>query len=133
MMKREYLYFAIIIILVILIFIALFNNKSNTINTSSNIKNTTTNTINNKTIPNGQVGIVRHNYDKYGEIEVYVKNNTGKTVDRVIITAQCWDKDGNNLGTYTAYQRNVNTTDTYKINVFCSTEMKKYQLKLDYE
>lgn len=131
-MKREYLYFGAIIILVILIFIALFNNND-TKTTSSNIKNTTTTNTTNKTIPNGQVGIVKHNYDGYGSVDVYIKNNTGKIINNLIITCESWDKNGNNLGTHKAYKSNINITDTYKITVFCSTDMKKYNLKLDYE
>ena len=134
-MKREYIYFIVIIILVLLIFTSIFNKKDDTKNTNVNTKNAmVTNESNQeKTIPNGQIGIVKHKYNGNGIVDVYVKNNTGKTINVVKINATSYDKEGNNLGVTTGFQRNVNTNDTYKISVYVGTDMKKYNLKLEYE
>lgn len=132
-MKREYLYFLCIIILMILIFIAIFGkNENETQKVSSNIE-TTTNINNEKTIPNGQIGIVKHKYDGSCTIEVYIKNNTGKEINLVKVKASCKDKNGINLGTYSGYQTNVNTNDIYKIKILCSSDTSKYNLDLSYE
>lgn len=132
-MKREYLYFGVIIILVILIFIALSNNND-TETTSSNMENSATNNItNNKTIPNGQVGIVSHKYNGYGSIEVIIKNNTEKEINELKVTAECWDKNGNNLGKSSNGEYNINTRDTYLIKIYCGFDVQKYNLTLDYK
>ena len=88
-MKKRYLFIGIIILFIL---INLFGNNKDSIKTSTNVQNTKqTNTE--KTIPNGQIGIVKHKYVGYGQIEVYVKNNTGKNIDTVIIKASCKDKE----------------------------------------
>lgn len=125
-----------ILIIIIFVLLLILTNKSATTNKKNNtIKKTSTNSTNivKNTVPDGQVGIISHRQKGYGEIEVIIKNNTGKQLQEVKVTAQCWDKDNNNLGNSTKGIYNVNTVDTYKINIYCKSDMKKYELKLEYK
>lgn len=136
-MKKNYLFTVIIGIAIILVAYLLgkvITNNTTKIekNENSSKLNTTTNSIKNNTIPNGQIGIVSHKYNGYATIEVVIKNNTSKTLNSVEVKAKCYDKDDNNLGEYSGWQNNVNNKDTYKINVFCGSNMKRYELALNY-
>ncbi len=111
----------IIIFIIILIILGCISNNKKSNNTSTKINS----------IPDGQVGIVSHKMTLY-EIEVIIKNNTHQTLNSVTITANCWDRDGNNLGTASNGQYNVNTTDNYKINIWCPSGTSKYTLSLKY-
>ena len=82
---------------------------------------------------NGQVGIVSHKYNGKGVIEVVIKNNTNKELKQVKVSAECWDKNGNNLGRSSDGKYNINTRDTYLIEIYCGYNMNKYKLTLDYE
>lgn len=139
-MKREYLYYIFIIVLVILIGFAIFgNNKqeniiSNNKTTTNDVKNVYSNIINNNTINSKKVEIIKDEYDnKWGIINVYIKNNTSKDINKVVVKATCKDKDGINLGTRSGGQYNINTKDTYKIKIICPSDTAKYNLSLSYE
>ena len=127
---KNYIIFIIIIILIITTAIILITSKKgeNKIETYTRAEQ-----IKQNTIPKGEVGIVSQRQIGYGQIEVIIKNNTGNELKEVKVKANCWDKNGNNLGTYSNGQRNVNTTDKYKIKIFCSADMKKYELELSYQ
>lgn len=126
---KNYILFIIIIIIIIIITFVLINSISNNKETT---KETITNITKEKNIPNGTVGIVSHKYIGYGQIEVIIKNNTGKELEQVKVTAHCWDKNGNNIGDTSNGQNNVNTTDTYKIILFAKSNLQKYELELSY-
>ena len=129
---KNYIIFAIVIILIIITAFILINSGTN--NTKKEAQQTSSNSIKNKEniVPDGTVGIISHKYTGYGQIEVIIKNNTGKDLKQVKITAHCWDKNGNNIGDTSNGQYNVNTTDTYKITLFCKSDMYKYKLELSY-
>lgn len=128
---KNYIIFAVIIILIILIAFILINSKPDNV---EKIQQVSANNIesNENTVSNGTVGIISHKYIGYGQIEVIIKNNTGKELKEVKVIAHCWDKNGNNLGDTANGQYNVNTTDTYKIILFCKSDMDKYELELSY-
>lgn len=128
-MKNNIIFIVVIIliILVSLILISSTNKEKTKIASSENIEKKEENVV-----PEGTVGIVSHEYIGYGQIEVIIKNNTGKELKQVKVTAHCWDKNGNNLGDTSNGQYNVNTTDKYKITLFCKSGMSKYELELSY-
>lgn len=140
-MKKQYLIFAIIILLIIAVSIILIYAISNkkTIQTSSNnkIQNTIlinkNNNINNNVNVKSNVEIVSHKIDKYGFIEVIIKNNTGKELQFVKIKAMCYDKNGNNLGNRSSGISNVNTKDNYKTEIYTHSDTAKYTLEIEYE
>lgn len=139
-MRKSYILLIILCILIILILIANFsnnisNNNGKTKTTSAKTTQQTQQTqqVKQNTVPNGKVGIVSHSISKYGIIEVVIKNNTGKEIKQVTVTAKCWDKNGNNLGDTSNYQTNVNTKENYKITLLCKTDTNKYELSLKYE
>lgn len=142
-MKKEYLLFIIIILLIIaisgILLYAISNNKtiqtsSNNTKSSNKIQNTlATNKATNNTVKENTVGIVSHKIDKYGIIEVIIRNNTSNTLKTLQIKAYCWDKEGNNLGDYNAYKSNIVQNENYKIQIYSSTDTAKYKLELKYE
>ena len=111
-----------ILMVIVIIFLIMFLNPK-----KEKEKETTITTV-----PQGQVGIVSHELKAY-KIEVIIKNNTNKELKFVKVKADCYDKEGNNLGTESNGQYNINTKDTYKIDIYCDTDTKKYELKLEYE
>lgn len=131
MKKIFYLIILIIVLLLILLFKVNNNKKQKTVQTNNTIQQTTI-TENKTTIPEGKAGIISHKINNYGVIEVIIKNNTGKNLKQIIVKAECYDKDGNNLGTHSNGQYNINTTDKYKIQIYTNTNTKKYNLKLEY-
>lgn len=124
MNKKKFLIFFFII----LIILGCTNNKKKNQTPSNN-----TTTVKTYTVPDGQIGIVSHKLTSMWCVEAIIKNNTNKNLDYVAITATSWDKDGNNLGTATGSQRNINTLDNYKINIYCPSGTTKYTLSLKYE
>lgn len=115
----------IIVIIILIILGAISNNDKDKTKNTTNISQTTS-------ISDGQVGIVSHKMTSMWCVEAIVKNNTHRNLNYIAITATCWDKDGNNLGTATGSQQNINTTDNYKINIFCPSGTDKYELSLKY-
>ena len=121
----------LLIIIIILLSILIIKNNTNT---------NTTNTINNINISNiienkqskDEVEIISHKKNTFS-IEVVIKNNTNKTLKEVIVSAECYDKEGNNLGTTSNGQYNVNTKDKYKITIYCNSDTYKYNLKVEYK
>ena len=126
---KNYILFIIITIIIITTAFILINSI---LKNEKTTKETITNITKENNIPNGTVGIVSHKYIGYGQIEVIIKNNTGKELEQVKVTAQCWDKNGNNIGETTNGQYNVNTKDTYKIILFAKSNLQKYKLELSY-
>lgn len=136
-MKKLYILIIILLIVFLIIVIKNPSTNKNSININSNINeiylNQTYDVITNIVEePKKEVKIISHKKD-YFSIDVVIKNNTGKTLNKVIVRAECYDEDGNNLGTYSNWQYNVNTTDNYKISIFCQSDTYKYKLKLEYE
>lgn len=115
-----------IILLIILIILGGANNKKKK---QTNVNNATT--IKTYTVPDGQVGIVSHKMTTWN-IEVIIKNNTHEILKNVKVTATCWDKDGNNLGTASNGQYNINTNDNYKIEILQPSGTTRYTLSLTY-
>ena len=140
-MKKEQITSIIILstILFLIIFIIsiLFKNLFFSITDKEEKKNTiqtsTTQKDNNKTIPKGQVGIVSHQKSSLGMIELIIKNNTDKTLDLITITAETWDKDGNNLGIKKSYLQDVNNIDNFKTSMYIGSDTYKYKLSLKYQ
>lgn len=131
------LYILIIILLIIFLIIVIKNPSTNKNSINSNINeiylNQTYDIITNIVEePKKEVKIISHKKNSFS-IDVVIKNNTNKILNKVIVRAECYDKDGNNLGTYSDGQYNVNTTDNYKISIFCTSDTYKYKLKLEYE
>lgn len=144
-MKKIFILIIITIILGIILSFKIINtNKENNNKLKTKITNEyiinsiaedTTNIITkNETIKqNNKVEIISHKKNQYGVIEIIVKNNTNNQLKELVIKAQCYDKDGNNLGTYSGEQYNINTTDKYKITIYTNTDTNRYNLKLEYK
>ena len=77
------------------------------------------------------VGILSSEYNKY-YIEVLVRNNKNVELQTLTVTAHCYDKDGNNLGDKKDYEVNVRPKETYKMRIYAGTEVKKYNLDVEY-
>lgn len=118
-----------ILLLIIVLLIIIIANKNNTTNKKET--NEIDNSIQNA-IKNEGVQIISHKKEIY-TIEVIIKNNTNKELKQVVVKAECYDKDGNNLGIATGGQYNINTKDTYKITIYCDTDTERYNLKVEYE
>lgn len=120
----------IIILLVILLSKTITNKdkKNNEINKTNIINNIETNNIN----INKKVEIISHTKNTFS-IDVIIKNNTNKNLKEVIVKAECYDKEGNNLGTQSNGRYNVNTKDKYKITIYCDSDTYKYNLKVEYK
>ncbi|MCI8617505.1 MAG: hypothetical protein HFJ60_04595 [Clostridia bacterium] len=112
-----------IIILAILFLIGNSKNKNNNNNNNNN------SIIINK---NEEVQIISHTKNTYS-INVIIKNNTTKNLEYVKVIAICYDKNGNNLGTKSNGQYNINNTENYKINIYIPKETKSYKLNLEYK
>lgn len=138
-MKKEYVLFIIIGILIVFLSFVITQNIINKDNENRTIETSNNNTVKKQNIekqnevPNGEVGIVSHKYNGNGSIEVVIKNNTKQDLKKVQITAHCWDKNGNNLGDKLNSEYNINTKDTYKIKIWCGIDMNKYKLELSYK
>ncbi len=136
-MKKEIILFIFIAILIIFISFIFTKSIINNISTketksTSKIKEEKREVIEENIIPNGKAGIVSHKYIGYGQIEVIIKNNTGKELKQLKVNAKCWDANNNNLGTYSNGKYNINTIDKYKIIIYCSKDMNKYELNIEY-
>lgn len=129
----------LIIIIAISTIILFFKiiNKKNTNNLTPQIENEIiANMIESKekvtTETSKKVEIIKHK-NNHGTIEIIIKNNTGKNLKNIIVRAQCYDKEGNNLGRFSGGQSNINTTDNYKITIIADYDTYKYNLNLEYK
>ena len=119
-MKLKYI---IITIIVLCVFAVIGNNDN------SNKKNTNNKII---SVPKG-IQVISHEKTGMITIETIIKNNTGKELKSIKITAECYDKDDNNLGKATGGKYNVNTKDKHKIDLICDTDTERYNLYVEYE
>lgn len=142
-MKKIFILIATILILGIIFSFKIINTNNNNIN-NKKLKAKTTNelitnsilantTSNETTKQHNTVEIISHKKNQYGKIEAIIKNNTNKQLKELVIKAQCYDKNGNNLGTYSGGQYNVNTTDNYKISIYTNSDTSRYTLTLEYK
>ena len=127
----------IIIILILIIILAIKIDKSEKNVKPQKINNAiykTNNEITNtrKTENNNKVEIISHKKNMYS-IDVIIKNNTGRKLNQVIVKAECYDKDGNNLGIKSNGGYEINTKDNYKISIYIDSATYKYNLKLEYK
>ena len=133
-MKKAHILIILIFILITILAIKINKNEKNITTKKSNntIKITNTNnTITNKP-QNNNVEIISHKKNTFS-IDVIIKNNTGKNLKQVTIKAECYDKEGNNLGISSNGRYDINTKDKYKISIYCNSETYKYNLKLEYK
>lgn len=118
--------------IVILIIIIATNSKNNNNNNLDNNTIAYSNRINtNLKYKNDKIEIISNKLVTKGIIELTIKNKTNKELNQVVIKATCYDKDGNNLGTHSNGKYNVNTTDTYKIKIYCDYNTEKYILEIE--
>lgn len=62
-----------------------------------------------------------------------VKNNTNSIIENIKITADCYDKDNNKVGTTTNYINELRPGETWKFNMWAYSTATKYKnLKLEY-
>ena len=94
------------------------NNITNNYNTTTQINQ------------NDKIEIISNKHTNKSIIELIIKNKTDKEINEVVIQATCYDKNGNNLGVYTNGQYNINTKDTYKIEIYCNYETQNYKLDI---
>lgn len=83
-------------------------------------------------LPNG-IQVISHEKKGIATIETIIKNNTGKELKSIKITAECYDKKNNNIGKATNGKYNVNTKDNHKIDLYCDSETERYNLYIEYE
>lgn len=119
-MKLKYI---IITIIILCIFAIIGNtNSNNTEKTEGKIMS----------VPKG-IEVISHKKSGLMTIETVIKNNTGKELKEIKITAECYDKDNNNLGKESSGKYNVNTIDKHKINLYCNAKTTKYKLYIEYK
>ena len=127
-MKTTKTLIIIIIILLAILLIKTTTNIDKKNNANSAINDIEINNIN----KNEKVEIISHTKNTFS-IDVVIKNNTNKNLKEVIVKAECYDKEGNNLGIRSGGQYNVNTKDKYKITIYCDSDTYKYNLKVEYK
>lgn len=137
MRNKDYVVYIIIASLIIIAIIKIIQSiiTPNTEKINKNTNEKQINIVNNEIIEQTTkepVQIISHKKTSYS-IEVIIKNNTNKELEYVKIKAQCYDKDGNNLGIKSNAQYKINTIDNYKIEIFCGTDVQKYTLNVEYK
>lgn len=120
-----------IIILLFIIITNINNDKDkNKYNITNNINYISNNITKSNNYENEKIQIISNNYKHNGLIEIIIKNKTNNILNQVVIKATCYDKDGNNLGTYSNGQYNVNNTDNYKIEITCNYDTARYNIEI---
>lgn len=144
MKERKIIIILILIIIVVsLILVCKINSNKNTKDTKETINKSayineyksTTNSVNNNNNNKQEIKtvyIVSHKLEK-NTIKGIVKNNIGKTVKNLRITADCYDKNGNKLTNSATFLTELKNGETWSFEIWVYTNTYSYKnLKLEY-